>query len=147
MFFFIGEYENVVKLLLDLRDAARVFAFYDIGDGVRQAQSLFFDDLSVLYYVYRYVIVYKTENIKIDKVKTAVDFYYVLFAHFVAAGVFYYGDAAVKLAESEIVVDIHTFSGFDMVDNEAVFKFSYVQHGSSTSNNVSISAIRTYTPN
>lgn len=147
MLFFVCQYKNVVKLLLYLRDAAGVFALDDVGDGVWEAERLFLDYLAVLDYVYRDVVVDKAENVKIDKVKSAVDFYYVLFAHFVAAGVFYYGNAAVKLSEPEIIIDIHTFSGFDMVDDEAVFKFSYVQHGSFTSKSVSISAIRTYTPN
>ena len=48
---FISENENMVKLLLNLRYAARIFAFDDIGDGVGKVESFFLSDDTVFYYV------------------------------------------------------------------------------------------------
>ena len=47
---------------------------------------------------------------------------------------------------TEIMINGHGLSGLDMVQNISFSKRTYIQHGSSTSSNVRIRAIRTYTP-
>src|SRR5699024_3390347 len=124
-----------------------IFAFNYICYGLWKAESFFLRNHAVLNHVDGYIIVNKTKNVQIHKVKPTVYLYNVFFPHFVAFGIFDYGHAAVQLAKSEIIIYIHALSCLYVVNNKAVFQFSYVQHGKSTSRSLRISAMRTYTPN
>ena len=145
-FFGIRQDEDLVEFLLYRSDTAGIFAFDDVYDLFRRLQFSLLNDLFVLDNVDRDVVIDESDNVQIERIDGAFYFDDVFFAHLVAFGIFDDRDLVVGLVELKIVIDRHGFSGFDMVEDVSFMKSTYIQHGSSTSNNVRIRAIRTYTP-
>ena len=98
----------------------------DVFDLFREGQLLFGHDLSVFDDVYRDVMVDDSQNVQIQGIDVTFHLQDVLFSHLVAAGIFDDGDGAVQLVKLQMVVDGHAFSGFDMIEHEAFFDFSYI---------------------
>ena len=88
----------------------------------------------------------KKDIIKIEVIDGTFDFDDVLASHFVRDGILDDGNGAVEFVELKVMINGHGLSGLDMVQNISFSKSTYIQHGSSTSSNVRIRAIRTYTP-
>ena len=62
----VGEPEDVRQLLLGRGDAARIFAFQNVADLVRQREVPLFDDLAVLYDIHRDAGVDVAEDVEVD---------------------------------------------------------------------------------
>ena len=76
--------------------------------------------------VYGDIVVDDGQYVKVKSIDVAFHLQNVLFAHLVASGIFDDGNRTVQLIQLQMVVDGHTFSGFDMVEHEALFNFSYI---------------------
>lgn len=115
----VCEVEDVIQLLLDGGDAARIFAFDDIDQSLGQLDPFLFDDFSILYDVDRDLVVDVAEHVQIQIVNRAFDFDDVFFPHFVAVRVFDDRDAAVHAVELQVPIKVHTFAGLDVVKHHA----------------------------
>ena len=108
------------QFLLNGSNTARVFTFDDVGDGFRHCQFFLFDNFAATDNVNRHMAPDETENIKIQ-IHFTLNFDDVFFTHFAACGIFYDGNLAVQFIQFQIIVNFHASSGFDMIDNNAVF--------------------------
>ena len=113
--FLIGQEEDLVKLLLDGSDTARIPAGDDILDLLWKMQLLFLIDLVVLDDVDCDIVIDEAEDVEIQRFDRAFHLQDILLAHFAALRVFDDGNRAVKLVELQVVVDLQAHTGFDMV--------------------------------
>lgn len=138
----IGQYEYMVKLLLDGCDTPGVSAFDHIGDLLWHLQIQLFHNDAVLDDIDCDVMVDKTEDVKIQHVNITFHLQDILFPHYLAAGVLDDRHGAVQLVQLQVAVNRQAFSGLDMVKYKTFLNLSYIQH-TFTSSNVSIRAILT----
>ena len=124
--FLIRKHENVWKPLLDGSDAAGILAVDDVFDFLWKRHYLFGDDFAVFDDVHGDIVVDDCQNVKVKGIDVAFHLQDILLAHLVASGIFDDGDRAVQLVQLQMMVDGHAFSCLDMVENEALFNFSYV---------------------
>ena len=117
--FLIGKHEHMGQLLLDGGDAAGIFAADDVGDFLRQAQRLFLRNLSVPNNIDSDFMFDKAQHIQIDRVQAPFYFNNILAPHFRAAGILDNRHLTVQMAQSQMLVDVHTFPGRDMVQDDA----------------------------
>lgn len=89
----------MVKLLLNRSNTARVFTFDHIYYLLWQFQFFFIYDFGILDDIYGNVVIDKAENIKVNITKRTFYFDDVLFAHFIAAGVFDDGNGTVQFVQ------------------------------------------------
>ena len=113
--FFIGQEEDLVKLLLDGSDTARIPAGDDILDLLWKMQLLFLIDLVVLDDVDCDIVINEAEYVEIQRFDRAFHLQDILLAHFAALCILDNRNCAVKLVELQIVVDLQAHAGFDMV--------------------------------
>ena len=113
--FFIGQEEDLVKLLLDGSDTARIPAGDDILDLLWKMQLLFLIDLVVLDDVDCDIVIDEAEDVEIQRFDRAFHLQDILLAHFAALCILDNRNCAVKLIELQIVVDLQAHAGFDMV--------------------------------
>ena len=113
--FFIGQEEDLVKLLLDGSDTARIPAGDDILDLLWKMQLLFLIDLVVLDDVDCDIVIDEAEYVEIQRFDRAFHLQDILLAHFAALCILDNRNCAVKLVELQIVVDLQAHAGFDMV--------------------------------
>lgn len=92
--FLISQFKAVRKLLFHRGDASRIPAFDHIGNHIRQIQHSLFRNFIIADYIDGDIFIQNAENIKIHRDGT---FYLndILFAHFVASGIFDNGHGAV----------------------------------------------------
>ena len=124
----VRQAEDMGQFLLDGGDAPGIVASDDILDLPGQRQLLLFHDLPVLDDIDGDIVVDKGQHVQIQHVDVAFHFQDVLFVHFVASGVLDDGYGAVQLVQLEMLVDFQAPSGLDVVQHEALFDFSYIQH-------------------
>ena len=111
--------EDVVDLLLDARDTARVAAADDVDEAFRARELLLLDDFAVLDHVDRDVRVEVAEHLQIE-VDHAFYLNDILMTVFVRARVPDNRDAAVEPVELCQLVDAHSGSRLDVVDHESI---------------------------
>ena len=109
----------MIQFLFNRRNAAGIFAVDDINQLFGHGQYFLFPDLSVLDDVYRDGMVDKAQNIQIQFFNRAFYLNDVFSSHFFTAGVFDDSHTAVHLVQLQIFVDIHGFSGLDVVQYHA----------------------------
>ena len=126
LFILICEDEDVIQTLFDGSDAAGIFAMNDIFDFFWKRQRFLGDNLAVFDDVYGDIVVDDGQYVKVKSIDVAFHLQNVLFAHLVASGIFDDGDRTVQLVQLQMMVDGHAFSGFDMIEHEALFNFSYI---------------------
>ena len=126
LLFGVGKDKYMVEPLLDRSDAAGIFTFNDIHDLFRELQLPFFYNLLILDDIYGDVVIDKADDVEIQRIHRAFDFYNILLAHLVAAGIFNDGYLIIHLVEAEVMIDRHGFSGFDMVKNIPFVKSTYI---------------------
>lgn len=143
--FFIRQYKDLLQLLLNGSDAAGVFAADDVPNLLGEGQGLLLNDFSALDDIYCNIPVDKAQDIQIQGVGVTFYLQDVFLSHFIAAGVFDNGNAAVQLVQLQVVVQRKAHAGLDVIQYKAFGNRAYIQH-TSTSNNVRIKAMRTYTP-
>ena len=114
-FFFIGQEDDLVKLLLDGSDTARIPAGDDILDLLWKMQLLFLIDLVVLDDVDCDIVIDEAEDVEIQRFDRAFHLQDILLAHFAALCILDNRNCAVKLVELQVVVDLQAHTGFDMV--------------------------------
>ena len=142
LLFRIGKDEDMLQFLLHRCDAAGIAAFDHVYDLFWKLQLLLLTDLAVLDDVDGNVMVDKSQDIQIQHIDGAFYLDDILFAHLAAAGIFDDGHTAVQFIQSEVMVNGHALSGFDMIQDESFVDCTYVQH-TFTSSNVRIRAILT----
>ena len=120
--FFIGQEEDLVKLLLDGSDTARIPAGDDILDLLWKMQFLFLIDLVVLDDVDCDIVIDESQCIQVNFINRALDLDNVLFAHLVALCIFDNGNGTVKFVESQVFIDFHALAGFDVIQYETFVK-------------------------
>ena len=113
--FFIGQEEDLVKLLLDGSDTARIPAGDDILDLLWKVQLLFLIDLVVLDDVDCDIVIDEAEDVEIQRFDRAFHLQDILLTHLAALCILDNRNCAVKLVELQIVVDLQAHAGFDMV--------------------------------
>ena len=115
----IAENEDGIELAFRGRYAARILAMEDIYELFGKLKMLFFNADAVSYYVNGNVGVDIAQHVEID-FDGRIDFNYILPAHIVAAHILDDGHGAIQLIKVQIVVDIHAFSGLNVVEHNAV---------------------------
>ena len=118
----ISQKEDLLKLLLDGSDTARVFAFCYVMDLFRKRKRFLFHDLIIFYDIDCDVVIDESQCIQVNFINRALDLDNVLFAHLVALRIFDNGNGTVKFVESQVFIDFHAFAGFDMVKYETFVK-------------------------
>ena len=113
--FFIGQEKDLVKLLLDGSDTARIPAGDDILDLLWKMQLLFLIDLVVLDDVDCDIVIDEAEDVEIQRFDRAFHLQDILLAHLAALCILDNRNCAVKLVELQVVVDLQAHTGFDMV--------------------------------
>ena len=126
-FIFIGEDENVGKLLLGGGDATRIVATYYVRKLLGKGHCLLFDKLTVTNYVDSDTGTKISEHVGID-IDVFGNLDDILFTHFSAWRVLDYCNMAIKLVKSEVSVDLHALSCGDVVDNYSVFDRIYIHN-------------------
>ena len=121
----VREIEFMNDTLLGRCDAARVTAFDHIGKGLRKIQMHFSDEVPVLDDVDCNVVVYVSEYIEIH-IDVAVYLYDVFQPILLALRVLDDRDAAVELIKPQQLIDHHTFSCLDMVEDYSCINSIYV---------------------
>ena len=116
----IIEIENMRQLLLDGGDAAGIFAVDDVCDFLWHFHPFFLYDMAVLDDIDRDVVIDVSQDIQIYQVKAAVDLDYIFFAHLAALGILNDCSLALKLFQSQFIIDIHTFACLDMIQYNAL---------------------------
>ncbi len=114
-FFFVRQIEDVIESLLDGSDAAGILAVDDVHQPLGQGELLFLHDLAVLDDIDGDGVVDEAKGVKIQKLERSLHLDDVLAAHLAGSGLHDHGDLAVKLVELQLSVDIHGFSGRNMV--------------------------------
>ena len=95
-----------------------------ILDFFGKRKFCFIDDLVILDDIDSDLMVDKTQGIQINLVNGAFDLDDVFFSHLITAGVLDDGDAAVKFIQIQILIDLHTSAGLDMVQYKTFVKSS-----------------------
>ena len=113
----IGQNKYLIQLLLNGGNAAGILTFDNIADFFRKGQCRLFYHFIVLYNIYCNIVIDKAQNIQIQLLYRAFYLDDVLSSHLIAAGVFDDGNAAVHLVQLQIFIDIHGFSGLDMIQH------------------------------
>ena len=126
---FVRQNKDVMQSLLNGSDAARIVAFDDVHNLFRELQRPLFDDFFVFNDIDRNIVVDKAEHIEVEVVDRTLDFDDIFSAHFIGLRIFDDRDGAVQLIQSQIVIDRHGLAGLDVIENEAFFNCSYIQHG------------------
>lgn len=116
----------MVQFLFDGGDAARVPAFDDVDQALRQLQLPFFDDLAVADDVDGDGVVDVAEYVQVEFIDRAFDLDDVFFTHFIAVRVLDDRNAAVHAVELQVTVEIHAFAGLDVIEHDAFVQLSYV---------------------
>jgi hypothetical protein len=152
-FFFICQNKDLIQTLLNRRNAPRILTGNDIYNLFRKVQGSFLDDFTVFYNVNGYVVVNKPEYIQIQVINGAGDLDNILSAHFIGTGIFYDGDGAIQLSELKIMIDGHSISRFDMIQDKTfaqcpdaqriIIFFLFIHYDTSRLRRVMIRAIRT----
>ena len=143
----IGEIEDLRQLLLNGGDAARICTADDSLHLLRERKGFLFDDFPVFDHIDCDVRIHKGENVQIQRIDIAFHLQDIFFAHGVAPGILNDCDCAVQLIQSEVMIELQTFAGLDVIQNKAFFDFSDIQHNTgppyTSSSSVAISAMRT----
>lgn len=116
----IRKIEDMRQLLLDGGDAAGIFAVDDVCDFLWHFHPFFLYDMAVLDDIDRDVVIDVSQDIQIYQVKAAVDLDYIFFAHLAALGILNDCSLALKLFQSQFIIDIHTFACLDMIQYNAL---------------------------
>ena len=114
----------MIQFLLDGGDTTWVLAFDHIYDLLWKRKFLFLSNISVFDDIDGDVVIDKSDDVQIQIFNRALYFNDVLFSHFIAACVLDDRNSTVQLVQPEITVDGHGFSGFDMIEDEALFDTS-----------------------
>lgn len=150
--------KHLIQSLLDRCDAARIFTLDDIADFLWKTDALLVDDFSILNDIDGHVRIDEADNGEIQLVNRALYLENVLVSHLLALCVDDHRDRAVKLVKLQIVIDLQSLAGADVVEYESLFNSTYVQHDQSppsfialvssspSSRSVYISAMRIYMP-
>ena len=94
-----------------------ILAFQDIRKSFGKLHMKLLHKLAVFYKIYGNVAVNISQNIEIQR-NIAVDFDYVLLSVFSAGNILEHSDRAVQLVQTQIIVYLPAFSGFNMVSND-----------------------------
>ena len=135
--------ENMRKLLLGGGYAAGIFALKNIFELCGERYLFLVNELAVLDDINGNAGVNIAENIEVNII-VGVDLNDILFAELAGHYIFDDGDGAVQLVKLKEIVNLHTLSGLDMVDNYAVFDGIYVH--AFTSRSLRMRAILMYFP-
>jgi hypothetical protein len=87
--------EHLIQSLFDGCDASRITAVNDVADLFGKLEVQFVHDLSVFNDIHSDIRVDKANGVKIQLIHRALNFDNVLFAHFVALGIFDDGDLGI----------------------------------------------------
>ena len=126
LFFLICQKEDMGQTLLNGGDATGIATFDHISDLLWQYQLLLFHNVTVLDHIDSDAVVDKTQNIQIQGVDITFYLEDIFFAHFIAAGVFDDRHGTVQLVQLQMIVNVKTSSGFDMVKDKAFFNSTYI---------------------
>lgn len=118
----------VGELLLDGGNASGVVAFDDIFNLLRQCQFFFLHDFSVFNHIDSDIVVNERKHIQVKHVDIAFYFQNVLFFHFIASGIFDDSHGAVQFIQLQMFINVQAAPCFNMIQHEAFFDFSHVQH-------------------
>lgn len=118
-FFPVGEFEDLGQLLFGGGDAAGVGAADDAGDIFGDIQMLALDGFAVADDIDGHIRVNVADRVKIQ-IDDLIDFDDVLFAHFYTVRVLNDGHRTVQLRQIQNIIQRHTLTGGDMVDDNAV---------------------------
>ena len=122
----------MLDTLLDRGNAAGIVAFDHVFDQSGDRKAFLFDQFPALDDVHSDIRVDESDDVQIDGVGIGLDLEDVLLAHGIAAGIFDDRDRAVHFVQFQMMIDQHAASRVDVVQYDAVFDFSYVQHSDSS---------------
>lgn len=97
--FWISQQENLIQLLFNGSDAAGILAAHNIFHLFGEMKLPFFYNCFPFDDIHRDVVIDKTQHIQIQSVDVAFYLQNIFLSHFVAAGVFDNGNAAVQLIQ------------------------------------------------
>ena len=118
--FLVHEMEDVVEIVLHGGDAARIFAFDDVGHLLGHLEFHLLDGFAVFNDVDGGVRVDEAEEVVVD-VDDVVDLDDVFFAHLGTVGVHDEGDVVFRLVKVKVVEHSDAIAGLDVVDDDSFF--------------------------
>ena len=118
----IGQKEDLLQLLLNGSDAARVFTFYHVVDLFRKRKGFLFHDLVIFDNIDGDIVVDESQRIQVNFINRALDLNDIFFTHLITLCIFDDGNGTVEFVESQVFIDFHALAGFDMVQYETFVK-------------------------
>ena len=115
----------MIQSLFDGCDAARIFAADHIFDLFRKLKQFLFYDLFILDDVDCDVVIDESQDIQIHKIDRAFDLHNIFASHLAAFRIFDDRHAAVQFVQMQIFVNLHTFSGFDVIEHKSLGNLTY----------------------
>jgi hypothetical protein len=126
--FRVFQVEDMRNVSLGGGDAPGVFAGQHIFYPFGEFEFYLFGDLFVFDDIHRDVGIDKAKNVKVDS-NGVVNFNDVFAPHVFRSGVYHKGNGVTGFVQAKPVKNPDALSRPDMIDDDTVFDFRYIQHG------------------
>src|SRR5690554_263589 len=124
---FVNQYKFMGNVPFHSCYASWILAFYNILNPFRQGKVNLFCYHFIFDYINCYVCIQKSQHCIID-VYYILNFYDILFPHFIAACIHDEGNGEISLSKLKILEYLKSHSRSYVVNNQSLFNACYIQH-------------------